>query len=480
MGSENNILPSSERLLHYRLLVIVHSPFLDSCILVATMPLRSLSVPLLFVALMTLLSAPGHSAEWPEFRGPRGQGHSDAQNLPITWSDTENIAWKTALPGKGWSSPVIAGDQIWMTYAIDEPISEAAKAEKLKSNTGNQPLQVVGTVHMHAICVNRQTGKIEHDVELLVERDPQWTHAQNTFASPTPVLTDGKLYCHFGTHGTACLDTQTREVLWTNTETKIMHENGAGSSPVLVDDKLIFHCDGSDVQYIVALDARTGKIAWKTPRSGEMRSDPQLRKAYGTPLVMDFGGQRSVISPAADWLYAYDPLTGKEQWKVSYGVLGFSNVPRPVAGDGMVFVSTSFMQPEMQALKVEGTSATPVIAWRNKKGVPRMSSPLLVGSELYMVSDNGVASCLDAKTGETLWSQRLGGNFSSSPLFADGRIYVGNREGEMFVIAPRREYKLLATNKLDDAIMASPAALDSAIFLRTEKAIYRIEKPNQP
>lgn len=414
--------------------------------------------------------------EWPEFRGPNGQGHSTATDLPSEWSESKNIAWKTAIPGKGWSSPVIDGNQIWMTYAVDEPLSEEARKQKLKANTGNQPLQLAGAVHMHAICVARDSGKVLHDVELLVEKDPQWTHALNSFASPTPIIREGRLYCHFGAHGTACLDTKTQKVVWTNTETKVMHENGPGSSPVLYEDKLIFHCDGSDKQYIVALSTADGSIAWRTDRSGAMKSDPQLRKAYGTPILLKVAGRETVISPAADWLYAYDPTTGAEVWKVPYGVLGFSIVPRPVAGDGVLYMSTSFMQSELLAMKVDGASVNPAIAWRSKKGVPKMSSPLLVGSELYMVSDNGVATCLDAKTGETLWTERLGGNFSSSPLYADGRIYVGNREGETFVIAPGREFKLLATNSLEGTIMASPAAVDQAIFLRTEKALYRIEK----
>lgn len=426
--------------------------------------------------LTCLGSATLAAAEWPQFRGPNGQGHSTAKGLPSEWSETTNIVWKTALPGKGWSSPVIDGKQIWLTYAIDDPISEEAKRQKLKSNTGNQPLQLAGTVHMHALCVDRDSGKVFHDVEVLTEADPQWTHALNSFASPSPIIDDGKLYCHFGAHGTACLDTKSLKVLWTNNEIKIVHENGPGSSPVLYKDKLIFHCDGSDAQFIVALDAQTGKVAWKTDRSGAMKSDPQLKKAYGTPIILDIAGQATLISPASDWLYAYDPHSGKELWKVSYGVLGFSIVPRPVAGNGMVFMSTSFMQSELLAMKVDGTSANPAIEWRSKKGVPKMSSPLLVGEELYMVSDNGVATCLDAKTGDTLWSKRLGGNFCSSPLYADGRIYVGNREGETFVLAPGKEFILLATNKLDDTIMASPAAVDKAIYLRTEKSLYRIEK----
>lgn len=429
----------------------------------------------LALCLVWLLSGKLSAAEWPQFRGPDGQGHSAAKNLPITWSEEQNVAWKTPIPGKGWSSPVIDGSDIWLTYAIDKAATEEQKQRKLAANTGNQPLQVVGEVRFYAICIDRQTGAIKHDIELMVDDDPQWTHQLNTFASPTPVIADGKLYCHFGTHGTACLDTASGKVVWTNRETTIMHENGAGSSPVVYKNRLIFHCDGSDVQYIVALDTANGQIAWKTPRSGAMRNDPQLKKSYGTPIMLTLDGRDVVISPATDWLYAYDPLDGRELWKVSYGVLGFSVVPRPVAGAGHVFLSTSFMQAEMLAVNISETASTPSITWRMKRSVPRMSSPLLVGDDLFMVSDNGVASCLEAKTGDVHYTQRLGGNFSSSPMLADGRIYVSNREGETFVLAPGKEYQLLAKNTLDGTIMASPAAVDGAIFLRTDKALYRIE-----
>lgn len=435
-----------------------------------------LALRILIGSILIVVASSLGASEWPQFRGPDGQGHSSAKNIPTTWSETENIAWRTEIPGKGWSSPVIAGDQIWVTYAIDSPLTDEQKAEKLKINTGNQPLQVVGKVSMHAVCIDRQSGKLLHDIEVLVHHDPQWTHALNSFASPTPVLNDGKLYCNFGSHGSACLDTQTLKVVWTNNDLVVFHENGPGSSPVLWKDRLIVHCDGSDVQYIAALDAKTGKLAWKTPRSGAMHADPQLKKAYGTPLVMEIGGQAVVVSPAADWLYGYDPADGKELWKVAYGGLGFSIVPRPVAGDGLVYMSTTFMQAELLAVKVAPPTAQPEIVWRHKKGVPKMPSPLLVGNELYLVSDEGVISCLDAKTGDQLWSKRLGGNFCSSPLYVDGRIYVGNRDGATFVIQPGRKYELLATNQLDGTIMASPAALDGALFIRTEKALYRIGK----
>jgi outer membrane protein assembly factor BamB len=184
-----------------------------------------------------------------------------------------------------------------------------------------------------------------------------------------------------------------------------------------------------------------------------------------------------VVSPAADWIYGYDPATGAELWRRAYGQLGFSIVPRPVFAHGLLFMSTSFMQPELLALGLGDGTMPPEIVWREKKAVPSMPSPLVVGDELYMVSDKGIATCLDARTGQLVWSERLGGNFCSSPLAADGRIYVGSREGKTYVLRPGRQAEVLATNELDGAIFATPAAVGRAVFLRTEQALYRIEKP---
>ncbi|MCA9218997.1 MAG: PQQ-binding-like beta-propeller repeat protein [Planctomycetales bacterium] len=415
------------------------------------------------------------SPEWPQFRGPDGQGHSDAKNLPTTWSDSENVAWKTSIPGRGWSSPVIAGDQIWLTTGVESPISEEEKARRTASNTGNQPLTVSGPLSMRAVCVDRNTGALRHDIELMKEAEPDWTHSLNTFASPTPVLADGRLYCHFGTNGTACLDTTSGKVLWTNRSLKVRHENGAGSSPVLWRDRLIFHCDGSDVQYIVALDTKTGEVAWRTDRTGKMNDNPQLKKAYGTPLIVEMGGRDVLASPAADWLYGYDPATGRELWKMPYGKLGFSIVPRPVAGNGMLFMCTSFMQSELLAVNLNAPG-TPEIAWQYGKQAPSMPSPLLVGDEVYIVGDKGIVTCLDARTGEVHWTERLPGNYSSSPLFADGKIYISNRDGQTTVLAPGREFQQLAVNQLDGAIMASPAAVGDSLYVRTEGSLYRIAK----
>lgn len=429
----------------------------------------------LIALLISLAAAPLAAADpnlWPQFRGPDGQGHAVAEGLPPSWNENENIVWKCPLPGRGWSSPVMAGHEIWLTTAVESPISEAEKAQRLKETSNNQPLNIAGKLSLRAICVHRQSGQIVHDVELLVEPRPQPTHATNSFASPTPVLEAGKLYCHFGSYGTACLDTATQQVVWKNRDFVINHENGPGSSPIVWGDLVIFHCDGSDRQFVTALDKRTGKLAWKTDRSGEMHADPQLKKSYGTPLVVEIDGKPQLLSPGSDWLYAYDPASGRELWKLPYEKLGFSIAPRPVFGHGRLYMSTSFMQSELLAIEL---GSQPKIAWRFARQVPQVPSPLLVGDEIYLVSDKGIATCLDAKTGSVHWTERLPGNYYASPLFADGRIYFFSREGQSTAIAPGKKYQSLGSGTLDGSICASPAAIGQALYIRTDKALYRVE-----
>ena len=431
-----------------------------------------------WIVVLLACSGAARADSWPQWRGPDGQGHAPAaHDLPVTWSETENVAWRTPLPGRGWSSPVIDGDRIWLTTAVETPLSQEEKDRRLAGNKFAKQLSLSGPVVFRALCVDRTTGRLLHDVELFASESPAPVHSLNSYASPSPVLADGRVFCHFGAYGTACVDAATAKVVWTNRELVVNHENGPGSSPVLWRDRLILTLDGSDVQETAALDATTGKIAWKTARSGELRKDPDQKKAYGTPLVATLGGRDVLLSPGADWLYGYDPSTGRELWRMNYGVLGFSVVPRPVVAHGLAYLSTSFMQPELLAVRLGDGSSAPEIAWREKKGAPSKPSMLVVGDDLYVVSDRGVATCLDARTGEARWTERLGGNFSSSPLFADGRIYVGNHDGQTFVFEPGTPHKALATNTLDGQIMATPAALGRAIYLRTDQALYRIEKP---
>jgi outer membrane protein assembly factor BamB len=382
--------------------------------------------------------------DWPQFRGPTGQGLSAEKNLPLSWSETENVRWKVAIPGQGWSSPAIQEDRVWLTTAIDHGKS------------------------LRALCLDRETGRIMQDTEVFRLSDPGPIHEKNSHASPTPVLEGDRVYLHFGSYGTACIRTS-GEILWKNQELKYYHRHGPGGSPVVYGDLLIISCDGYDIQYLVALDKLTGKIRWKRPRAGY--------QAYTTPLIIQAAGSHQVVSPGAYRAISYEPSTGKEIWSIRYD-RGYSNVPRPVFGHGLVFICTGFDSPALVAVRPDGHGdvTDTHMVWTVTRGAPLTPSPLLVGDELYMVSDNGIATCLDAATGSTHWRERIGGNHSASPIYADGRIYFLSEEGESVVIAPGREFKKLATNRLDAYTLASMAVSGGAIFIRSQTHLYRLEQ----
>lgn len=424
---------------------------------------------------LALLPGLALAENWPEWRGPDGQGgglHA-AKPVPTVWSESSGISWKTPLPGRGHSTPVLWGDRLWVTTAIEKAASEADKQRRLKENTGDQPVTVLDSVSLRAVCVDKTSGKILHDIELLNVKEPQWVHQLNSYASPSPIVEEGRLYAHFGSFGTACLDTTTGQVLWRNQELQIMHENGPGSTPVLWKDLLIIHFDGSDQQFIAAIHTKDGTLAWKTARSGEMDPRPQQRKAYGTPLVVEMNGRPTVVSPAANWLYGYEPATGKELWKLPYGELGFSMSVRPVADGERVYVSTSFGKSQVFAAQFAGKEK-PEMVWQNKRNAPKMCSPVLVNGLLFYVDDGGILSCVDPKTGEALYRERLGGKFSASPIVAGGKLYISSREGVTTVVPAAREFKIEAQNTLEGALMASPVAADGALYLRTDTALYKV------
>ena len=407
---------------------------------------------LALIWLLALTSTLMAGDNWPQFRGPSGQGHSDARGLPLSWSETENVTWKVPIPGRGWSSPVVQGNQIWMTTALDEGHS------------------------LRAICVDRASGRLLHNVEVFAPADPPEKNAKNSYASPTPVVEEGYVYVHFGTMGTACLDTSAGSIVWKNDELKLDHKEGPGSSPIMYGDLLILNCDGMDVQYVAALDKRTGRVVWRQDRQGANAPDPDQRKAYSTPLVIRFDERDELVSTGADRVVAYDPANGHRLWWVDYD--GYSNVPRPLFAHGLVYIATGFNTPELLAIRPGGrgdVTETHVV-WRFNSQVPKKPSPLLVGDEIYMTSDKGVATCLDAHTGAPVWRERLGGNHSASPVFADARIYFFSEEGHTSVLRRGREFSLLATSEIDSGIMASPAVVGRALLLRSETHLYRIER----
>jgi hypothetical protein len=432
---------------------------------------------LLSAMLLASPLAAGADDEWPQFRGPQTSGHAGSIALPVHWSETENVRWKTALPGEGHSSPVISGSEIWVTTAVEVPLTPEEQKRRLAKVSNPNGLELAGELSLRALAVDRSTGRVLKQAELLKVSEPEPKHALNSYASPTPVLEAGRLYCHFGTYGSAAIDTASGQVLWRNLEHRIEHQNGPGSSPASWKNLLIINFDGTDRQYVAALDKDTGKTVWQTKRSGEMHEKGEFQKAYCTPSIIETERGPQLISPGANWVYSYDPATGKELWKASYGTLGFSTVPRPIFGHGMVYVSTSFIQPRLLAVRYDGSGDVTKshIAWQQDGQMPQKPSMILVGDGLYFVNDKGIAFCLDAKTGQERWKERVSGQFSASPLFAGGRLYFFSQEGRTLVLEPGDKYRLLAENQLESGFMASPAVAGDALFLRTEKHLYRIE-----
>jgi outer membrane protein assembly factor BamB len=388
---------------------------------------------------------------WPQFRGPAGDGLSDARGLAVTWSESEHVRWKTPIHGKAWSSPVIWGEQIWMTTATEN---------------GKE---------LSAVCVDRESGRVVQDLLVFKIPEPQFCHAFNSYASSTPVIEEGHVYVHFGSPGTACLDTRTGKTLWTRQDLPCDHFRGAGSSPILYSDLLIVALDGYDYQYVVALDKHTGKTAWKQDRNIDYGSDNgDIKKAYCTAMVIEVEGKPQLVLPSAGDTIAYEPATGQELWRVHHG--GMNAAARPLFGHGRVFINTAAGGLKLFALRVGGTGdVTKDIDWKCSQGTSTRSSQLLIGDWIFMVSDAGIATCLDAHTGKAIWQKRLEGEFTSSPLGAEGRVYYSNQDGKTFVVAAEPEYKLLATNTLGAGSMASPAVYGKAIYLRTKTHLYRIE-----
>ncbi|HYE30622.1 MAG TPA: PQQ-binding-like beta-propeller repeat protein [Methylomirabilota bacterium] len=392
---------------------------------------------------------------WPEFRGPTGQGHSAAKGLPSAFGEDQNVRWKTAIPGEGWSSPVILDGRVWMTTATE------------------------GGKSLRAVSVDFQSGRLLVDREVFAVESPRFKHMLNSYASPTPVIETGRVYVSFGDYGNACLNSETGEVIWKNQDLRLEHENGPGSSPILYKDSYILHCDGTNVQYMAALNKADGKIKWKVDRSGKINKSPEMKKAYSVPLIINVDGKDQLISAAAEHLYAYDPSTGKELWFVKYP--GFSNVPRPVFANGLIYACTGYGKPELWAVKPgssgeSGDLTSTHVQWKHLRQAPAKPSPLVVEDILYMVSDNGVATALEASTGQELWQERIGGEYSASPIYADGRLWFFGQDGGVRVLKPGRQFQLLANNKLQSGFMASPAVYEKALVLRTKTHLYRVEE----
>lgn len=406
----------------------------------------------LSIGLASLLVSPvaWGAGDWPEFRGPTGQGVSSSAGLPLRWSATENVRWKVALPGAGWSSPVLVGDRLYLTTAVP-----GAGARGLS---------------LRVLCLRARDGATVWDTEVFTREDGDRKHDKNTFASPTPVVEGRRLFAHFGHLGTACLDLDGR-VLWRNDELRYPPVHGNGGSPALTERALIFSADGQSDPFVAALDKATGKVLWRTPR----RVDVARKFSFSTPLVIEHQGRRQVISPGSGAVMAYDPDTGRELWRVRYGE-GYSVVPRPLYAHGLVYVASGFQQPRVLAIRPDGTGdvTDTHVVWSIGRGGPHTPSLVVVGEEVYFISDAGIATCADAKTGKVHWSERLGGNYSASPLAAGDRIYFQSEQGLGVVLRAGRKFEKLAENPLGERTLASYAVGDGTLFIRGEKHLFCI------
>jgi outer membrane protein assembly factor BamB len=396
------------------------------------------------------------AADWPEFRGAVAQGHSDATNLPLTWSPTSHIAWKAAVAGVGWSSPVVIGDRIYLTSALPIGGVEDPKADR----------------SLHALALDAATGKPVWDVEVFTATSPRM-HRKNSHASPTPVFENGRLYVHFGHLGTACLDAATGKPVWATQEYAYSPVHGAGSSPVLFEDMLIFSADAEKDPKVIAIDKATGKQRWAFAR----QSGAKKKFSFCTPLIIDVNGQKQLISPGSGVVNSLNPKTGEEIWRCYYDQ-GYSVVPRPVYAHGMVFVSSSYDKPVLHAIKVDGKGDVTGthVAWTIDKAVPHNPSMAVIGDEIYFVADNGILTCADAKTGQIHYSERCTGPISASLMVADGKLYLQDEKGLGVVVKPGKTFEILAQNDLGERSLASYAVIGSDLLIRTEGNLYRIKK----
>jgi outer membrane protein assembly factor BamB len=404
--------------------------------------------------LVLMPTAVTEADDWPEFRGPTGQGIVTAGKIPLEWNPDKNIVWKVEVPGSGWSSPVVVAERIYLTTAVP-PEKEGQ-----------------GVLSLRALCFDSRTGRLLWQREVFrptLDKLPR-IHAKNSQASPTPLVAGARLYVHFGHLGSACLTLQ-GEVLWRNNEVTYEPVHGNGGTPVLVDGLLVFSCDGGDQAFVVALDAQTGKVKWRTERGNK----PVKKFSFSTPLVITVGQQKQVISPGSEAVVAYEASSGKEIWRVKTN--GYSVIPRPIYGHGLLFICTGYDSPTLLAIRPDGQGDVTKshVVWSTKKGVPHTASLVLSGDDLFMVSDGGTASCLDARTGKVHWQERINGHFSASPILADGKVYFLSEEGMTTVVQAASTFEVLARNDLKERTLASFAVGDGALFVRTEMHLFRIE-----
>lgn len=413
-----------------------------------------MSIRMMLCCLMGTVACTVQAENWNRFRGPEGNGHTSAVGLPVTWSSTENVAWKAADIGEGWSSPVVWEDRIYLTAA--RPIPGGEMNER----------------NLSVLCLEAASGNKIWEQLLFEETKEisQRIHPKNSHASPTPIVDGSHLWAHFGTHGTACVALD-GSIVWKRNDITYKMQHGNGGSPVIVDDILFFSCDGSERAFVIALDKVTGKTRWEKDRPPV--TNPR-KFSFTTPTVIEIEGQKQILSQGSDIITAFDPNTGKELWWFNYD--GYSVIPKPIYDHGLVYVCTSYNESKLHAVDPRGRGDLTATgeAWKHPKNIPHTPSLITVGDELYAVSDRGIATCFDAKTGKVHWEKRIEGNYSASPIASEGKIYFLAEDGTATVIQAGTEYKELAKNKLGERTLASFAVIGDDLLIRTAEHLYRV------
>jgi outer membrane protein assembly factor BamB len=412
----------------------------------------------LFAALGTSVSltSPVASADWPEFRGDSQNGTIPDRPLPLKWSESENVRWYQPTKGLGWSSPIIVGEKIFLTTAV--------------SPDGSDDSSLGGPKLLQLVCLDAATGKNVFEKTIFDQTaDAPTIHNKNSHASPTPLHHKGKLYLHFGHQGTACTDLK-GELIWENRDHIYPPTHGNGGSPIVVDDMLIVTCDGGSQPYTLALDLQTGQERWKTPRG--ISADRPF--SFCTPQKIVVNGQTQIVSPGSDIVQSLNPKDGEVIWYANYS--GFSVVPRPVFHEGLVFLSTGFMRPNLLAIDPTGKGDVTKshIKWSYKGSVPNTPSFVPYGDQIILVSDEGVAAGVDVKTGKEVWKKRIGGNFSASVIVVGNKLFLQSEGGESIVYKLEGEPEELHRNTLPGRIFATYAVHENDWIIRTEAGVYRI------
>ncbi len=406
---------------------------------------------LCFVSCAWLMeSAQGEN--WTRFRGPNGQGVSSETNLPVTWSSTENVAWKTRIPGTGWSSPIVFENNVFLTAVEEDGVA------------------------CHVICVDRRDGSIVWNKEVHRQRTSSM-RSQNSYATPTPVTDGQRVYAVFF-DGTAVAVDFSGSVIWKNSEFKYYSLHGLGASPILAGAQLIMPFDGSspdeeklgwkipwEQAVVMAWDSATGQVRWRGARG-------ESRVGHVTPILVDEG--RQIVSAGGDRVQGFDSVSGERIWSIYSQGEGVT--PSPVAGNGMVFTSSGFEEPTIRAIRLGGSGdiTQTHIAWEQKTGVPVLASPLLVAPYLYTITRDNILVCIEAETGKPVWQERLTGVHSASPVLVDGRIYILSELGETIVLQPGDHYEEIARNSLEETCKASMAVSQGNFFIRTSEHLFCI------